>query len=227
MSTDQQPERRLPPYVPYRTFVTFIDSMRAVVLPSHIDRDVMGSSMSNGTKAWLRASLRVTGLIDAEGVPQDRLRKLVPSEGEQRKALLRDLFNATYAPLFKGKVDLQTTTSSKLRAAFVELGAQQDTAEKCMAFLTALAKDAGLTLSPHLKRATPQRRSRPRVTRPPAPINGGGNPGGEQNRGDGGTPSDLTTMLLEKFPTFDPGWPDDVKSKWFDGFDRLMKATKG
>jgi len=30
--------------------------------------------------------------------------------------------------------------------------------------------------------------------------------------------------LLSKFPTFDPAWPDDVKSKWFNAFDKLMKT---
>ena len=29
-------------------------------------------------------------------------------------------------------------------------------------------------------------------------------------------------MLLSKFPSFDPSWPDDVKAKWFEGFDRLL-----
>ena len=32
-------------------------------------------------------------------------------------------------------------------------------------------------------------------------------------------------QLLAKFPQFDPAWPDDVKSKWFDAFDRLMKGS--
>ena len=29
-------------------------------------------------------------------------------------------------------------------------------------------------------------------------------------------------MLLPKFPTFDPWWPDDVQAKWFAIFARLM-----
>jgi hypothetical protein len=31
-------------------------------------------------------------------------------------------------------------------------------------------------------------------------------------------------LLLAKFPEFDPSWTDDVKLKWFDAFDRLMKG---
>jgi hypothetical protein len=34
----------------------------------------------------------------------------------------------------------------------------------------------------------------------------------------------LINQLLGKFPSFDPGWPDDIKKKWFEGFDRLMKG---
>jgi hypothetical protein len=37
---------------------------------------------------------------------------------------------------------------------------------------------------------------------------------------DGG----LVEMLLSKFPQFDPAWPDEVKLKWFDAFDRLLKG---
>lgn len=31
-------------------------------------------------------------------------------------------------------------------------------------------------------------------------------------------------LLLSKFPELDPKWPDEVKLKWFDAFDRLMKG---
>jgi hypothetical protein len=30
--------------------------------------------------------------------------------------------------------------------------------------------------------------------------------------------------LLDKFPSFDPAWPEDLKAKWFAGFERLMGA---
>ena len=37
-------------------------------------------------------------------------------------------------------------------------------------------------------------------------------------------PDGWAEMLLAKFPQFDPAWTDDVKLKWFDAFDRLMKG---
>jgi hypothetical protein len=32
-------------------------------------------------------------------------------------------------------------------------------------------------------------------------------------------------MLLNKFPTFDPSWNDEVKLKWFAAFDELIKRS--
>jgi len=31
--------------------------------------------------------------------------------------------------------------------------------------------------------------------------------------------------LLTKFPTFDPAWPDEVKLKWFEAFDKLLSGA--
>jgi hypothetical protein len=33
-------------------------------------------------------------------------------------------------------------------------------------------------------------------------------------------------ILMSKFPTFDPSWPDDVKAKWFDAFKQMMDTMK-
>jgi hypothetical protein len=33
-------------------------------------------------------------------------------------------------------------------------------------------------------------------------------------------------LLLSKFPAFDPSWPDDVISRWFDAFRDLMGEFK-
>ena len=37
----------------------------------------------------------------------------------------------------------------------------------------------------------------------------------------------LEDKLLDKFPPFDPSWPDALKTKWFEGFERLMKSSLG
>jgi hypothetical protein len=37
----------------------------------------------------------------------------------------------------------------------------------------------------------------------------------------------LDKLLIDKFPGFDPSWPDEVKLKWFAAFDELLKRTGG
>jgi hypothetical protein len=159
-------ERKLlPPYMPYKTFGTFLDHLRAIGMPSHIDKSVM-SNLSGGMQSWLRAALRYMDLIDAEGVPTPALEQLAKAQGEARKVLLVDLFRKTYRFL-NGKIDLKNTTPVKLRQAVIEEGAQGETVEKIVAFLVAMAKDAGVPMSPLLlKRAAPVRRPRPKPQAP-------------------------------------------------------------
>jgi hypothetical protein len=150
MADERKP---LPPYPPYRTFLTFLDHLRAIGVPSHIDKSVM-TNLSGGMQGWLKSSLRYMQLIDASDVPTPKLAKLVAAEGEDRKALLNQLFKSSYSFL-DGKIDLKNTTPQKLRTAIVELGAQGETVEKIMAFMIAMAKDANIPLSPLLTQRAP------------------------------------------------------------------------
>jgi hypothetical protein len=36
----------------------------------------------------------------------------------------------------------------------------------------------------------------------------------------------MTSKLLEKFPAFDPNWPEPIQAKWFEGFARLMGSVE-
>lgn len=221
--------KRIPPYVPFRTFMGFIDSLRNVVIPTHLDNAVM-PSMSGGMRSWLRNALRTMDLMDRESRPTERLERLVKSEGDDRKAVLRDLFNTTYAPLLKGKIDLTRTTQTQLRTVLTDVGAQGETVTKAMAFLLAFAKEAGFELSPHLGKRANQRRPRaqraPKATasnQEPLPLASPDNNAPARN----GMDDDITRTLIGKFPTFDSNWPPEVQAKWFDNFEKLMKAAKG
>ncbi len=187
----------LPPYVPYRTFIGFLDTVRALgIMPSHIDKAVM-SSLSGGTQSWLKSSLRYMKLIDAEGVPSPALEKLTFSEGEDRRALMRELFKSSYAFL-DGKIDLQNTTPQKLRTAIVDLGAQGDTVEKIVAFLVAMAKDAQIPISTLLtKRLLTPRRPRVKSARKDA-VSGAQN--GDSAEHDFETEHESSAMKTIKLP---------------------------
>ena len=112
-----------------------------------------------------------------------------------------------------------TATPRMLEQVFVAAGAQGDTVRKCIAFFLSYAKANGVQMSPHLK--APRTRTTGRRKRGTTESTTAVDAAATNGNGS----HDLTwqQMMLTKFPPFDPEWTDDVKAKWFDGFQRLMK----
>ena len=152
------------------------------------------------------------------------LPKLVNSEGTERAEVLTEILKTGY-PFLRQPFELSTATPRLMQEQFAREGALGGTIDKCINFFLAAARDAGVEVSPHLRnmRGTRIARARPRIIRETtAGPNGSGSGQIIIGSDDGGDMS-WRQMLLSKFPSFDPAWPDDVKTKWFDAFDRLMK----
>jgi len=209
----------VPPYVPYRSFRNFLESLRQGI-PARIDRSVM-ATMSGALQSQLSAALRFLKLIKITGQPNELLSRVVNSEGAERATVMQTMLGLSYPFLFQG-FDLKNATPRMVEEKFVEAGASGGTVNKCMLFFLAAAKEAGVELSPHLKHTRGQRaqRSRPRNGRVPViPIS-------DEDLEMGSTERDEISwkqMLLSKFPSFDPAWSEEVQAKWFDAFDKLMK----
>jgi hypothetical protein len=224
---EMNPLTLVPPYVPYRSFRNFIDGLKQGI-PGRIDRSVM-PSMSGALQSQLSAALRYLELITVAGHPMPPLLQLVNSEGPERAKVMRDLVHSAYPFLFdKDKFDLMSATPRMLEEQFSHAGAGGGTIDKCINFFLAAAKEAEIALSPHFKNgrgvrtSSRQRTNKGRIISIQASADDGSLGGNENETGD------LTwaQMLLSKFPSFDPAWPDDVKAKWFDAFDKLMKQGK-
>jgi hypothetical protein len=213
MVDERNEKRTLPPYVPYRTFINFLDGLKDGV-PSHIDKSVL-KGMSGGMQGWMMSALKTTALIDDEGVPSDLLRKLAASEGPSRTPLLKRLFEHVYGFIREAGIDLTTTTPAKVQAAFEERGAKGETVEKCMAFMRALAKDSEVTLSRYLTQAAPRRRS---AAPKPRKSNNGGQvdeENGEHGDGGGDQPQPIKPeeVLLEILDP-DTMTEEETKAVW-------------
>lgn len=200
--------------------------MRENGIPARIDRSVMpGQSGANQT--YLLTALRFFGLIDDKAAPTNDLKELVESKDDKRKETLKRLVERGYSFIFESDLDLMKATEAQLHETFRDKGLGGDTLRKCHSFFVSAAEDAGIPLGKHLKprgviRSTgPRRRSGKRR----AQGNGNGNGGGEPGSGSSSKPKTMREMLLEKFPQFDPNWPDEIKSKWFAGFEKLMKSA--
>lgn len=227
-------DQKTPPYASYRSFVNYLDHLREnQPLPSRIDKGVM-SHLNYGTQQALIQALRVLGLVGKDDAPTPRLEKLVAAAEKERGPILAEMLQASYPYLWDGKIDLSRASPAEFDERLKEAtGVGGSTVDKAAAFFIAVAKDAGTKLSPHLlkRKATAassngSKRPRAKAKRDEKPEDGKG-AGADADKNRNPPPSDLTSQLLGKFPNFDPQWPDQIKAKWFEGFERLMNSAEG
>lgn len=225
MAENDTERKLLPPYLPYRTFSTFTNSLR-VAIPGRIDRSLMGT-MSGTAQGQLIAALRYLDLVTAHGSPTEKLTRFVNSEASERQKILKEILTSAYKFLFQSGFDLERATARQLEEEFNKVGASGETVRKCIAFFMAAAKDADLPLSPFVRGKRGVRTSVGRTRRTASGAtaqNSLPKSQGEQIPYDQSEPLTWRQLLLAKFPSFDPSWSDEVKAKWFEAFDRLMRS---
>jgi hypothetical protein len=88
-----------------------------------------------------------------------------------------------------------------------------------------LSNDAGIPLSPFITKKSKNSRQTPVVEKIPKRTGTRTNQNVlvPQNTELVPHPMSWKELLLTKFPSFDPTWPNDVQLKWFEAFDELLK----
>jgi len=200
-----------PPYVTYATWVRVLDDVRERK-PTQLDGSYFRElGLSDSTGVTVRAALSFLGLVEGEGIPTENLLKLVEADGEPRKRLIKQILEEVYEPIVGG-VDLEHATMGHLLDCFKRAGAEGNVGHKCVTFFLALAKDAGIALSPSLL-------AKSRVGASPKRESGVGSLGrgassvvrGRSSRKSG---SIGVSHLASKLPAFDPAWPKEVRDEW-------------
>lgn len=221
----EKDRKSLPPYVSYRTFRNFIDGLQ-LGIPARIDRSYWGERYSGSSGTQLMTALRFLALIDSSGVPTTRLRQLVSANGAQRADVLKQIGYSAFDFLSERSLDPQVATYAQLEEAFYNsYQVSGDVARKCIKFFISLESDAGVPLSLFItkKSRTMDANTGKRRAARKAAV------GTKQNAvvlpltDPVPTQSNWYEMVLAKFPAFDPAWSDDVKLKWFEAFDTLLK----
>jgi len=223
--TTEKGRKHLPPYVSYRTFQNFIERLQQRI-PSRIDRSYWGDILSGSTGTQLMAALRFLRLIDANGKPTERLEPLVMSRGESRAELLRELIKNAYSFVVNSPLDLESATYAQLGEIFNNtFQMTDDVNRKCAKFFIAMSGDAGLPLSPFITRRTRVTHAIAGAKKPLKKAAGRTNRNALVPQGIEEIPDNLSwhSMLLAKFPDFDPSWSEEIKVKWFTAFDELLK----
>jgi hypothetical protein len=223
--TTEKGRKHLPPYVSYRTFYNFVERLQQR-LPSRIDRSYWGDTLSGSTGTQLMAALRFLDLIDPNGKPTERFKPLVTAKGETRTHLLREVTTDAFAFACKSSLDLESATYSQLMEVFHNtFQLTDDVSRKCVKFFIAIATDAGIPLSPFIIKRT---RSGHTAAGQKAIAKKAGNRTNRnvivpQKKDEIPDSPSWHSMLLSKFPNFDPSWSDELKMKWFAAFDELLK----
>ena len=215
----------VPPYVPYRTFRTFLESL-TISMPDRIDRSVFDSKFSGTATSQITSALRALKLIDAEGSPRQALVQLVRTEGEQRHQILENILKSYYTPVFN--LDLQRATKAQFREAMREFGCTPSMLIKCETFFIHAATHAGIPLSPYLK-SNRKTSSRSRSSSRSAKTSGQSSSADEANdvaavdlHSASLTMGELALRVLDKYPKFDPTWPEETQTSWMDGMKKLQ-----
>lgn len=224
MVFDERMKRRLPPYVSYRTFQTFIDDLKQTV-PARIDRSYWGKSFSGTTGNQLMAALLFLGLIDGNGMPTNRLKLLAGAKDVKKTDILRQTCNEAFDFLFKGSFDPQTATPAQLQEMFHNnFQISSSVSRKCIKFFVDMANDAGIALSPFIiKQTRTYSVGSAKTTGKKPGLKTGRNTLVPQSVDEIPDRTSWDRLLLNKFPSFDPSWPDEIKMKWFSAFEELQR----
>jgi hypothetical protein len=217
--------KHLPPYVSYRTFHNFIQQLQTR-MPSRIDRSYWGDLLSGSTGTQLMAAMRFLNLVDANGKPMDSLKAFVAARSDQRARLLQEMASNSFDFVLKSSLDLESATYAQLQEVFHNtFQLTDDVSRKCVKFFIAMSNDAGMAVSPFITKRT-------RGTHSGTGTKVVSKKAGNRTIRNGVVPqakdeipnsSSWNSMLLSKFPNFDPSWTDDLKMKWFAAFDELLK----
>lgn len=214
-----------PPYISPRTFTNLLRQLKEN--PSdRIDRSYLVPMHSGSTSSQIMSALRYLNLVDSINKPTHHLKLLVGCPDEERPKRLKDIAAVAYGfVLNNGAIDAQTATYQQLEEMFYDnSGVAGDVRRKCIKFFTWLAQDAGIPLSPHITKKVRDARG-----------SGGSRTAIRKTSSKGSRTveipqpavkipdhTELLDKLLSKFPDFDPGWTEEQKTRWLDGFSQFM-----
>lgn len=221
------------PYVGFGTFKNFIGKLGENHMPPQIDASLI-KGQSGGTQAALLVAMKSLGLIDDDGNVQDELRSLASAHGTKKWATeFRGVLLAAYDEVISA-VPLENGTAKQLEDAFrAKTSLSGSTLRKAIGFFLRALQDAEVPLSPHFRAPkTTSAPKRPRAAKGKTgrPTGSSGSSGSEGDSGGSETPPAIHAFakdVLGKIPEFDPSWPAEVQTKWFDALQRAMALTTG
>jgi hypothetical protein len=171
--TMQPKTPRIPPYLPFRTFLNSLDALSQGV-PPKLDRSVW-KSQSGFTQGLIMSAYRYFHLVtDKDDSTQDLV--TLAQHPEKRPAKMKELVEQEYFLVLE-KGDITKATMKMVEDAFGEVySVTGDTRQKAISFFLKAAKFADLALSPYLITQLREAAKRPRRPKPRNPNGENGEP---------------------------------------------------
>jgi hypothetical protein len=206
-----------------------LDSLKKNGIPStgKIDKTLF-DSYAGSVRTQLLGAYRFFGLTDNNNLVEPLLPELVNSDTEARKRLLKGLIEQKYARILA--LDLGTISQGQLDEAFRTFNINGSTLVRAERFFVKACVELGIPISKRIseKSAGKSTANPARSTKGRSKSGGAKRDNKAENMSAKPVPRTPTweDKLLNKFPVFDPKWPDDLKAKWFEGFERFMGAKQ-
>jgi hypothetical protein len=204
--------------------MTLFEELKTNGIPPQIDRSVL-RRFSGGLGAQLVMAMKSLGLIDDGNRPTTNGERVIRAFGtDEFKPLFRAVLESGCYP-FLDSLDLQTATPSMFADAFKATGAKEDVLRKCRTFYLHAAQFAGVPIGPRIAKGghvpsgnSNGRRKKEKPPRKPIEevVETHTKPHQTTQHGSFGD------RLLDKFPPFNPSWPPEIQTKWFEGYERLL-----
>ncbi len=214
---DNTTDKLAPVYVPYATMISALDALRNHGIPASgkIDKTIW-ESQSGSVRGQLILAFKFLGLIDPENRVLPVLPPLVTAKSPiERKPLLKKIIEDKYRDVIA--LGLTTISPGQFEEAFRKFGIDGSTIKSATRFFIKACTELEIPIAKRFSDRT--RSTGPRKKRV---ANGSRKPENSIEPPPRPNKGSWEEQLLGNFPSFDPEWPDQLKTKWFEGFERLM-----
>lgn len=145
-----------PPLISFSSYTSFLNELRDHgAVPARIDKTLM-TKASGSQSSGMIAAMKYLGQIDDLGKPSESFKQLILASDDARTPMLSALLKERYTFIFSDEsFDLEQGTSGQMAEKFRSLDISGSTLTKTIAFFLAMARAAGVKVSPHIK-APPQ-----------------------------------------------------------------------
>ena len=137
-----------PPYIAFKTFIAQIDRMKEIGIPLRIDRSFF-QHMSGSQQTQIMQALRAFGFLGPGGRVEPEMEQFIGGDEDQRKAAIRGVLEAQYAPLVR--LAEQKGTQGQMEEWFKTFDYSRLTMAKAVAFFLQAADYAGVPKSPYFR----------------------------------------------------------------------------